>query len=107
VKGLIIDEPWIGYIICGTKTWEMRSRNTVIRGRIALIRKGSKAVIGVAELVETLPKLSVSDLKASFEKHRVPESDIGENTALLGCFSARGHSVNRSRTATLPELLSG
>jgi hypothetical protein len=79
VKGLIIDEPWIGYIICGTKTWEMRSRNTVIRGRIALIRKGSKAVIGVAELVETLPKLSVSDLKASFEKHRVPESDIGED----------------------------
>ena len=41
VKGLIIADPWIGYIISGTKTWEMRSRNTTIRGRIALIRKGS------------------------------------------------------------------
>jgi hypothetical protein len=49
VKGLIIDEPWIGYIISGTKTWEMRSRNTVRRGRIALIQKGSKMVIGVAD----------------------------------------------------------
>jgi hypothetical protein len=41
VKGLIIDAPWIGYIISGTKTWEMRLRNTAVRGRIGLIRKGS------------------------------------------------------------------
>jgi hypothetical protein len=42
MKGLVIDEPWISLIISGEKTWEMRSRNTVVRGRIALIRKGSK-----------------------------------------------------------------
>jgi hypothetical protein len=44
MRGLIIDEPWIGYIISGTKTWEMRSRNTAIRGSIGLIRKGAKTV---------------------------------------------------------------
>jgi ASCH domain len=76
MKGLIIDEPWLGMIIAGKKTWEMRSKNTLIRGRIALIRKGSKAVIGVADLVGTVPKLSRSELQASVAKHQVPESEI-------------------------------
>ena len=61
VKGLIIDQPWIGMILSGSKTWEMRSRNTAVRGRIALIRKGSKAVVGVADLVGIVPKMSQSD----------------------------------------------
>jgi hypothetical protein len=76
VKGLIIADPWIGYIISGTKTWEMRSRNTAVRGRIGLIRKGSETVVGVADLVGTLPKLSLSDLRANVAKHQVSASDI-------------------------------
>src|SRR5438876_7688725 len=52
VKALIIDEPWISMIVSGQKTWEMRSRNTQVRGRIGLIRKGSKTVIGLADLVD-------------------------------------------------------
>lgn len=78
MKGLIIDEPWVSMIVAGKKTWEMRSRNTAVRGRIALIRKGSKAVVGVADLVGTLPGLSQSDLKAGVAKHQVPESEIDE-----------------------------
>jgi site-specific recombinase XerC len=76
MKGLVIDEPWISLIISGQKTWEMRSRNTLVRGRIALIRKGSKTVIGTADLVRTLPKLSPAELKAGVDNHRVPESEI-------------------------------
>jgi hypothetical protein len=79
VKGLIIDEPWISLIVSGEKTWEMRSRNTGLRGRIGLIRKGSKTVIGLADLVDTLPKLAHSELRARFAKHRVPEAEIDEN----------------------------
>jgi hypothetical protein len=79
VKGLIIDEPWIGLIVSGEKTWEMRSRNTRVRGRIGLIRKGSKRITGLADLVDTLPRLSRSQLRASFAKHRVPEDQIDEN----------------------------
>jgi hypothetical protein len=79
VKGLIIDEPWISLIVTGEKTWEMRSRNTNMRGRIGLIRKGSKTVIGLADLIDTLPKLPRSELRASFAKHRVPESEIDED----------------------------
>jgi hypothetical protein len=56
MRGLVIDEPWISLIISGEKTWEMRSRNTLVRGRIALIRKGSKTVIGTVDLVRTLPQ---------------------------------------------------
>ena len=79
MKGLIIDEPWISLIVLGKKTWEMRSRNTHMRGRIGLIRKGSKTVIGIADLVDTLPKLPKSELRASFAKHRVPEHEIDQN----------------------------
>jgi hypothetical protein len=75
---LIIDEPWIGLIVSGAKTWEMRSRNTAVRGCIALIRKGSKTVVGVADLVGTLPKLSLSDLTANVDKHQVSASEIDD-----------------------------
>jgi hypothetical protein len=56
----------------------MRSRNTAVRGRIALIRKGSKTVVGVADLVGTLSKLSLSDLRANVAKHKVSASDIDD-----------------------------
>ena len=87
MKGLIIDEPSVSLITSGQKTWEMRSRDTLVRGRIALIRKGSGTVIGVADLVGTLPKLSQAELKTNVPKHRVHESRIGKdfkyNTAWL------------------------
>lgn len=35
MKGLVIDEPWVSLITAGKKTWEMRSRNTLVRGRSA------------------------------------------------------------------------
>ena len=79
MKGLIIDEPWVSLIVSEKKTWEMRSRNTQVRGCIALIRKGSKTVIGVADSVGTLPKLPTSELRSNFTKHGVPESEIDEN----------------------------
>jgi hypothetical protein len=56
----------------------MRSRNTAVRGRIGLIRKGSKTVVGVANLVSTLPKVSVSDLRANVAKHQVGASEIDD-----------------------------
>jgi hypothetical protein len=52
VKGLIIDEPWIGLILLGNKTWEMRKTACHHRGRIALIRKGSGRIVGTADLIE-------------------------------------------------------
>jgi hypothetical protein len=77
LRGLIIKEPWINLIVSGKKTWELRSRDTRVRGRIALIKKGSGTVIGVADLTDTLPTLARSDLIANVAKHQVPEGEIG------------------------------
>ena len=54
IKGLIIKDPWISMILHGVKTWEMRSRNTKIRGRILLIKSGSGKVYGEADLVDVI-----------------------------------------------------
>lgn len=75
-KGLIIDEPWIGYILNGDKTWEMRSTNTSIVGDIALIRKGSGTIVAVAKLVHSSGPLSREEMLSSTEKHRIPSEMI-------------------------------
>lgn len=75
-KGLIIADPWIGYLLDGSKTWEMRSSATSHRGWFGLIRKGTGAVSGVAKLAEVGMPLSPSEMIASFERHRIPEHMI-------------------------------
>lgn len=57
MRALVIREPWVGLILAGEKTWELRSRSTNVRGVIGLIRKGSGTVVGVAELTDSLPPL--------------------------------------------------
>jgi len=71
-RGLIIDEPWISLIISGKKTWEMRSTGAKIRGLIALIRKGSGQVVGLADLVDSLPALSREDYARTEAFHQIP-----------------------------------
>jgi len=76
MKALIIREPWIGRILAGVKTWEMRTRATSIRGRIGLIRQGTGMVVGVANLVDSLPPLDTKALAASRDRHGItPERD--------------------------------
>lgn len=72
VKALVIDEPWISLILKGAKTWEMRSRHTSVRGRIALIRKGSGIVVGVADLVDSVGPLDEIAWKAHRSRHQIP-----------------------------------
>lgn len=73
MKGLIIDEPWIGLILLGEKTWEMRKTACHHRGRIALIRKGSGRIVGTADVVDSLPSLDTTEAYARAEpQHRIP-----------------------------------
>jgi hypothetical protein len=69
VKGLIVDEPWIGLILSGLKTWEMRKTKCRHRGPIALIRKGSGQVVGTAELADSLPAINDKNEYARAEAH--------------------------------------
>lgn len=75
-KGLIIADPWIGYILDGTKDWEMRSSGASHRGWFALIRKGSGAIYGIARLIEVGAPLSPTEMVATFGHHRIPEQMI-------------------------------
>jgi hypothetical protein len=71
-KALIIDDPWIDYILDGSKTWEMRSTGASHRGWFGLIRKRTGAVWGVARLVASGSPLSPEEMIATFDKHRIP-----------------------------------
>jgi hypothetical protein len=75
VKGLIIREPWIGMILDGSKTWELRTQHTTMRGEIALIQKGTGQIVGVADLIDSLPQLDPQGLAESVQFHGVPYSE--------------------------------
>lgn len=73
MRALIVDEPWISGILSGEKIWEMRSTRVTIRGQIALIRKGSGHVVGVAEIIGCERALESLDEYSDAEpKHRIP-----------------------------------
>jgi hypothetical protein len=75
-KALIVADPWIEYLLNGTKDWEMRSSGASHRGWFGLIRKGSGAVHGVARLVDVGAPLSPEQMIANFAHHRIPEAMI-------------------------------
>jgi hypothetical protein len=74
MKGLIIDEPWIDYILSGRKKWEIRGSNTKVRGSIALIRKGSGLVVGKCELADVKGPLTLAEMQRELDKHRIPKN---------------------------------
>jgi hypothetical protein len=73
-KAIIIDEPWISKILTGEKVWELRSTRTIFRGPVALIRKGSGAVIGTATLVDCLAPLSSRNFALHENRHCIPSA---------------------------------
>jgi hypothetical protein len=76
MRGLLIKEPWIDYILAGNKTWEIRGRKTNRRGRIALIRSGSGLIVGVCDLLGVRGPLSKEELLQNIDKHLIPRSVI-------------------------------
>lgn len=76
LTGLVIREPWIDMILAGRKIWELRSNATTRRGRIALIRKGSGRIEGVASLVDVLDPLDEHSFVLTREQHGVPAEEV-------------------------------
>lgn len=75
MKGLLIKKPWIDYILDGKKDWEIRGKNTSIRGKIKLIQSGSGLVVGEAELVDCI-YLSFEMFKQSCEHHCITDISL-------------------------------
>lgn len=72
--GLIIAQPWIGMILRGEKSWEMRSQKVKRRGPFALIEKGTGTVVGLANLTDVQGPFNSEQLAAHQAQHRVPAS---------------------------------
>jgi hypothetical protein len=73
MKGLIVKSPWIDKILSGEKPWEIRGSNTLIRGRIALIKSGTSTILGTVELVDSLYLESFFDLHDNRDKHCIDD----------------------------------
>jgi hypothetical protein len=76
MRALVIRSPWIDLILEGKKTWEMRTKATKIRGRIALIKAKSGLVYGTAELAESLPPLDLAEMREKQEFHAIPDAEV-------------------------------
>jgi hypothetical protein len=71
MHSIIIRQPYIGLILDGQKTWEMRSTLTLRRGQIGLIHKGTKTVVGVANIVDCIGPLTDESRLAAEDRHCV------------------------------------
>jgi len=69
MRCLKIDDKWISLILKGTKTWEIRRRNTKIRERIALGNTKTKQVVGYATIIDSV-KMTAAELKKHNDKHQ-------------------------------------
>lgn len=75
--GLVIREPYLTRILIGEKRWEMRSQATQRRGPIALIRKGTNRIAGVATLADCLPPVAPDAYAAYETEHAIRPSERG------------------------------
>jgi hypothetical protein len=68
--GLFVREPFAERIITGRKTWEIRTRPTTRRGRIAIMSQ--RGLVGTVELYDVEGPLTAGDLIRHVAKHRAP-----------------------------------
>lgn len=66
----------MGDILDGSKTWEMRSGPTQVRGAIGLIREGKGVVSGVATLANLGWALTPSEMLETRHLHKIPAEMI-------------------------------
>jgi len=72
---IIMSEP-IEWILGGRKIWELRTKPTKIRGRIALSEKGAKRIVGMCTLKDCVGPLSVDDYIANARKMNFTKSEL-------------------------------
>lgn len=70
MKGLIIKPYWADLILNGEKTIELRSSNTKIKGKIGIIKSGTKKVYGEIDLVDSI-ELTDDDYYNLSNEHKV------------------------------------
>ena len=74
---LIIKKQWLDEIFDNKKEWELRGKNTKIRGRIGLIESGSGLVMGTVNLIDS-KLVSKEQLLKNQVKHKIPKERLNE-----------------------------
>jgi hypothetical protein len=69
MRCLKINDKWVNLILCGKKTWEIRTRNTNIRERIALGNTKTKCYVGYATIVESI-EMTIPEIFKHNNKHQ-------------------------------------
>lgn len=70
MKILIVKEHWANMILDSKKTWEIRGRNTLVRGRIGLAISGTGKVFGTVNVIDSKP-IGLVDALENMDKHRL------------------------------------
>lgn len=70
---LCIREPWLGRILTGEKTMEVRGQSTRKRGRIYLIASGTNEIVGEADITHCEGPMSNEEWAATYRLHRVAQ----------------------------------
>jgi hypothetical protein len=70
-------------ILAGTKTWEIRSRPTKIRGPVGLIESGSGTIVGTCTVVGCVGPLTRTEAKRNARKAGFPRGD----PSATGCYA--------------------
>jgi hypothetical protein len=69
MRCLKIDDDWVNSILSGKKTWEIRTRNTNIRERIALGNTKTKCYVGYATIVDSV-EMTVAEMSKHNDMHQ-------------------------------------
>ncbi len=81
-RGLVVRRGPVEKILQGTKTWEIRTRSTNVRGRIALIESASGLIVATVELVDVKGPLRYSEYRDNARKWGGKSSDVGRSDHL-------------------------
>lgn len=76
LRGLVIRQPFVDWILDGKKTWEIRGSATKVQGRIALIAAGTGTIVGMCDLVDVRGPLTLADLKTNAKRLNETASEI-------------------------------
>lgn len=76
MKALIIKKEPLEKIFHQNKTWEIRSTNTKIRGKILLIQSKSKTIVGQCTLTESIGPLSQEQYYQNKDKSKATSTNL-------------------------------
>jgi hypothetical protein len=72
MRCLKIDDKWVNLILTRKKTWEIRTRNTNIREKIALGNTKNKCYVGYATIIDSV-EMTIEELLKNNDKHQANE----------------------------------